>query len=512
MKIANNQSGAGLQAATWASPRALGVLAVMLAGLPSGCAWPGEARAPKAAAAAPADAAGPGALAAAASAGVIQAVPAPPVRSYPSPPEQIQSWIDRLDAPRIRAHAWDVWASITSPSPYPGVPVWETWYSGHELFELGPAARTTRRHLRDFESARQVSRTAAMPSSPAERPTAFNRYSASVAHYVWDQGLNNSNVLNRINDEFNRNRTPVAQRQLQTSAGLVDAASVVLKPVFQFVSGNAATAIPVWTGISPAATTNLDNPSAETWRRCVVLDPTREHPPGATMVMACNAEPPRALPLVSLRDFYAIRLTAAEAAAFSEFAAVSGDDIGKDNKTDRDSVLAMVKAGNLALLTAMHVTTKEINNWTWQTFWWALDPNDPVSGRDRPAFMPRPWSRYNMGTAYYMVSPPTRAEGDPLISFNPYLETNLVGTVPGPKVPIKWTGVHSNCMSCHRMAAWQPAAKPVPGQYGDSPAYRPDGLIDPADPTLFDGYTKLDFLWSLTRAQPPLPQASGPRR
>jgi hypothetical protein len=530
--------------------RLVAPLAASLAGwLFAGCAQP----APRESTAMPTNASEAAALrppSAAAAAGMVVAAPPPAVRSFPTPPQVVQGWIDRMDLVRIRAHAWDLWASITSPSPYPGLPVWETWYSGHELFELGPAARTAQAahtaqtartartaraadaapaapdapaaptphyaHLRDFEFARQLgqphSRSAAaaagtrapLPGAPAERPTAFNRYSPSVAHSIWDKGLNNSQVLDRINDEFDRARTPVALRVVSSSVGAVDAASVVLKPVFQFVAGNAPSAIPVWTGISPAATTNLANPSADTWRRCVVLDPLRTHPPGTTMVMPCNAEPARAWPVVSLAEFYAIRLTAETAAAYSQFAAISGDDIGQNNKTDRTSVMAMVKPGNLALLMAMHVTGKEIANWTWQTFWWALDPQDPLTGGDRPAGIGKPWSRYNMGTAYYMVSPPTNAAGEPLVSFNPYLETNLQGTVAGPGgTQIAWTGVNTNCMSCHRMAAWKRAAQPGPGQWGDSPAYQPDGLIDPADAVLFSGYVKLDFLWSLTRAQPP---------
>jgi len=508
--------GAARRAIAGADRSASGVLPKLLplAVLIAGCVQPMPGGSPQGAAARPA-----------APAGAFIAVPPPPVRSFPSPPEVIQGWIDRMDSERIRAHGWDLWASITSPSPHAGLPVWETWYSGHELFELGPAARAARAagaartipgsHLRDFEPARQVGQphsraarpgtAAPIPTAPAERPTAFNRYSPSVAHTIWDKGLNNSQVLDRINDEFDRRRTPVAQRVVQTSVGAVDAASVVLKPVFQFVSGSAPSAIPVWTGISPAASTNLANPSADTWRRCVVLDPVRTHPPGATMVMPCNAEPARPWPVVSLDDFYAIRLTAETAAAYSQFAATSGDDIGQANKTDLASVMAMVKPGNLALLVAMHVTGKEISNWTWQTFWWALDPQDPLTGRDRPADIGKPWSRYNMGTAYYMVTPPSSPTGDPLVSFNPYLETNLSNTVPGPgNTQIAWTGVNTNCMSCHRMAAWKRAAKPVPGHWGDSPAYQPDGLIDPADATLFGGYVKLDFLWSLTRAQPPV--------
>lgn len=456
----------------------------------------------------------------------MRAADPPPVRSYPSSAARIQRWIDTQNEAAIRAHAWDLWQSITTPSKYPGVPIWQTWYSGHELFETGPAARQQRVPGLHFERATQVvhhghhraAPTAAaapataaagtpIPSAPAEVPTSFNRYSPSVAHFIWERRLNDSTVLDAINAGFDRNGTPVAARQLQTSAGATDPRSVVLKPVFQFVSGSAPTAIPVWTGVTPETSTNLVNPSVDTWRRCVVLDPTRRHPRGTTMSLPCNSEPARPWPVVSLDDFYFVRLDQALADAYSAFAKASGDDVGANNRTDAASVAAMVKPGNLALLMAMHVTGKEISNWTWQTFWWALDPLDPVNGRDRPKSIPRPWSRYNMTTAYDMTAT-GRHESTPLIAFNPYLETNLQGTVPGPgNTTIAWTGVNSNCMSCHRVAAWKAQTdNPGPANgWGTGPAYRPSGLISPGDASIFAGYTKLDFLWSLQRAQPPAP-------
>ncbi|MBV9354239.1 MAG: hypothetical protein JO023_01805 [Chloroflexi bacterium] len=155
----------------------------------------------------------------------------------------------------------------------------------------------------------------------------------------------------------------------------------------------------------------------------------------------------------------------------------------------------MIQPGNIALLVAMHVTTKEIPNWTWQTFWWAAVPDSPRYGADRPSEIPEPWSHYDMDAAYYMTAPATDPRGVPLVVFNPYLETNLEGCVPDganppcPSGQIAWTGVHSNCMTCHRMAAW--------GGTGKSPPYWPDGAIPPDDHQLFDGYTKTDFLWSI---------------
>jgi hypothetical protein len=218
--------------------------------------------------------------------------------------------------------------------------------------------------------------------------------------------------------------------------------------------------------------------------------------------MACNNEPPAEHLVVSLDDFYYIVMTKDQADQFSQFAETSGDDLGAGNSSDVPAIKEMVKEGNIALLMAMHTTTKEISNWTWQTFWWGFDPNDPVYGHDRPATLGRPWSHYNMDTAYFMLIP---GGGGPLVAFNPYLETNLTGCVPVPGTncnqspqPVNWTGVHSNCMTCHRMAGWNKVGDNAP----TSPPYWPDGFISPDDGSLFDGFTKTDFLWSIAiRAQ-----------
>jgi hypothetical protein len=426
----------------------------------------------------------------------------PAVGSYPASDATVQEWIDQLDRVRIRAHAWDVWASITSPSGSSVGPVWETWYSGQDIFGPPslPAESATRRI---FERAHQVRRAGLLRDIPidgAEQVLSFNRYSPSVAAVIVDRGYNSAATLDAINARFDRERAPIARRSISTSIGTVDASSIVLKPVFQFISGSGPTAVPYWAGVSPQTTTNLDNPTPDTWRQCVVVDPTGAVQAGSRLRLPCNAEAPAEWPVVPLSDFYAIRLTEDEAAAFSQFAEESGDDLGAANQSDKESIKAMVVAGNVGLLVAMHVTTKEITNWTWQTFWWAGDPNSPTYGSDRPAFIPEPWAHYNMDAAYYMVAPATAARGDPLIVFNPYLETNLQGCVPDGASPpcspgqVSWTGTRSNCMTCHRMAGW--------GGVGKNPPYWPDGAISPDDRQLFAGYTKTDFLWSIaTRAQ-----------
>lgn len=433
-------------------------------------------------------------------------LPPPAFGCYPATPETLQQWIDGQDLRQIRAHGWDVWQSITQPAGDTAYPVWETWYSGHEVFDLGPArAQRGRAGFRDFERPTQFHHHAAAGArvgAMADRPEtvlAFNRYSPSLARTIWRKGLYEARTLNRINQDFDRQGTPIGARLVSISEGAVDAQAICLKPVFQFIDGHRPTAVPYWAGISPQTSTNLANPEPHTWRQAVVVDPTGKLEPGSRRKVTFNAEQDYEASVVSLDRFYHIRITPAEAENFSQFAAGSGDDVGADNLTDTNSVLSMIKAGNIALLTAMHVTTKENTNWTWQSFYWSPGNNRTEDHAGKPETLPLPWSSYDMVTAYFMVTPEGDPQGEPWIAFNPYLETNLEGTAKMPGgVGVTWTGVDSNCMSCHRMAAWRTN---LLGPDPTTPPYVPSGFISPDDPYFFGGFTKLDFLWSLTRAQ-----------
>lgn len=424
----------------------------------------------------------------------------PSVGTYPATQEQIQGWINSMDMKAIRVHAWDIWAAITSPSGQGDLPVWETWYSGYDLFEdVQKKGSLSSAHIRPIESPAQFHHasnvTTGMPTDRVEQVTSFNRYTASLARYIWEKGYNKASVLDSINQAFDKAGTPIIDRQVLLSADSVNPKAISIKPVFQYISGTEPTAVPYWDGISPTTTTNLDNPEPHTWRQAVVVDPTGKLKPGTTVEMAFNGEPKKPLKVVSLDDFYHFTLTQDEVDHFS----ADARGVGADNQGDTVNFRKMVKEGNIGLLVGMHVTTKEIPNWTWQTFWWAADPNDPQHGTDRPATVKGRWAHYNMVTAYMMVTPAGNPDGDPIVGFNPYLETNLKGDIPGPNgQKIHWTGVTSSCMSCHRLAAWQQnpdGPKPV------TPHYQPNGFIDPADSALFAGYTKLDFLWSVTRSR-----------
>ncbi len=424
----------------------------------------------------------------------------PSVGTYPATQAEIQGWIDKMDMKAIRGHAWDIWAAITSPSGQGDLPVWETWYSGYDLFvNVDKKEKIGQARIRPIETPSQFHHASnlagGITADRAEQVTSFNRYTASLAQFIWDNSYNKASVLDSINKGFDAAGTPVIDRQVLLSPDSVNAKAISIKPVFQYISGTEPTAVPYWNGISPTTTTNLDNPEPHTWRQAVVVDPTGKLKPGSTVEMAFNGEPKKPLKVVSLDDFYHFTLTQDEVDHFS----VAARGVGENNMGDTTNFRKMVKEGNIGLLVGMHVTTKEIPNWTWQTFWWAADPNDPQHGTDRPASVTGAWAHYNMVTAFFMVTPPGDPNGDPIVGFNPYLETNLKGDIPGPDgSKIHWTGTTSSCMSCHRLAAWQQNPN---GPKPNTPHYQPNGFIDPADSALFAGYTKLDFLWSVTRAR-----------
>lgn len=455
--------------------------------------------------------------------------PAPRVRSYPSPYAKIQSWINAGNMPAIRAHAWDIWASITAPTPY-SRPTWQTWYSGQEVFDstgVNLVHARARHGVVTFEARPDFGHRPGLGRAsdgsirfdPAERVFAFNRFTQSTAQFIWKNRLNERKTLRDTNDAFTRNGTPLASRAILTSKDSTDSSSFVLKPVFQFISGSEVSAVPYWAGDSTGVTTDTANPIASTWRRAVAVDPTGKLHPGDWVYLPINNDGPMWLKVVPLSDFYWIKITKEDSINFTHFGAVNGDFIGVANDTSLQAVLNAVRPGNIGLLMAMHVTGKEIPNWTWQSYWWGENPNDPQFGADRPKSIPAPWNHYNMTVAYSMTTP----DGKPLIAFNPYLETSLAGTIPNegktPPDSIPWRGVGSNCMSCHRRAAIAYVdTHPVLTLYG------PAAFVDAGDSIIFTQpypglpkrvpLLKTDFLWSVAlRARTPPPvQIQQPKR
>lgn len=450
-----------------------------------------------------------------------QYVPAPRVRTYPSTYPVIQSWILANNDSLIRSHGWDIWQSITTATPYNQMPVWQTWFSGYEIFEDTASTNVLARSKHgvvQFGLRRNVAHPSAFPAARmqgfpfarSERVFAFNRFTYSTTRHILMHALNKAQTLQDTNAAFTRRGTPLASRAILTSQDSTDSLSFVLKPVYQFISGTEVSSVPYWSGDSSKATTDSANPIASTWNQAVAVDPTGKLKPGTLVWLPVNNAGYQWCKVVPLSAFYWIRITKADSAAFTQFGASNGDFIGLANDTSFQAVIEAVRPGRIGLLMAMHVTGKEIPNWTWQSYWWAYNPQDPQFGKDRPATIPAPWNNYNMTVAYYMM----RNNGQQNIAYNPYLESSLAGAIPklGTKADsIQWSGVTTNCMSCHRRASVAFYQDPkIKGDSGVTPTgalYGPDMQINASDTVVFTQAVpglpnripllKTDFLWSV---------------
>ncbi|MGH8606165.1 MAG: hypothetical protein ACREX9_01700, partial [Gammaproteobacteria bacterium] len=174
------------------------------------------------------------------------------------------------------------------------------------------------------------------------------------------------------------------------------------------------------------------------------------------------------------------------------------------------------QAGEAVILVAMHVGTREMTEWTWQTFWWQPNPDKPPTPSSPAVAAARPKQlrgaarHYAQCTAYQMVTPNQPITGgtgtQPHLCYSPYLEAPFTNVVtPTHSSPDlldsqPWTyqgttynlsvGVQTNCMSCHIQAAYP--------QNNNAPGYTADRYIDLNSPA-FNNFLKMDFSWSIVQ-------------
>jgi len=141
-----------------------------------------------------------------------------------------------------------------------------------------------------------------------------------------------------------------------------------------------------------------------------------------------NGRPGAGTRVGALDRFYHFALTQAQLAAMRN----SAPDIPN---------LQTASAGDFAALVAMHVTTKEIPDWIWATFWWHDRLDEGTFAMNRPPEVKGTWRNYLMAEAYSMDTP-RQSDGSQRIAFNPWLEARFPH------------GTASNCMTCHRRAVF----------------------------------------------------------
>ena len=431
----------------------------------------------------------------------VNPVPFPAGFNVPTDRTTIEDWVfaSPQNTEAMFGHAWDIWNGMFQPSgEYQQQPdgrrelvVFETWASDVDVFDSGVtsleqlASAMPARNVKPFHVPRQLNHPAfaeaAPPDTDPEQVLAFVKYDPVAASHIVTQGYNRASTLNEIQASW-PSGTPVLDRQIDE----FEPASIAIKPVWYLVKQTGLTVFPVWPG--PPSPAKSFGPGD--WDTCVLVDPTNQGG-GGTQQGDCNGTQ-KDLPVVNLDQFHFQQLTAEEAADILELQP-TGDD------------LKGAAEGDYTILVAMHVTSKELQRWTWQTFWWTTDPDAPdapssaEAAAARPANLPGAASHYATCTAYSMVVPAQPITGgtnlceqvtDPgcLFCFNPYLEAGFGPSTVGPDR----YGIQTNCMSCHAGAPWPPSA-PVP-------TYVADQYVDLGG-SEFSEVTKLDFLWSLQNAK-----------
>jgi hypothetical protein len=374
-----------------------------------------------------------------------------------------------------RLHVWNVFAGMTQPTPDGKYSIWETWYSEEETFQIGatPQAIGPRRVIRRFRQPNQFRfpKGVAAPQAAGTALMSFVLYNYAAYNQIRTNKLNVSSEL----DNLKQSGTPDPKVPDNRMISDFPNDAVSLKTVWWPVAKDKVTPLPVWDPDATPARPN-GNPFS-TWPRVVAVDPLRTNiPPGEmTNIAFLNKQFPNSH-VVGLTAFHYVVLDAQTAA--------NAMQNGQIANAARQALGRALQAGDYAVFVGTHITTKEIDDWVWATFWWHDHPDDGPYAADRPDTVKGPWRNYLMNVSYDL-NLPREKDTTPHIAFNPWLEAGFPN------------GVVSNCMNCHNRASWQPNWKTSdPSGRIFLPIYRGD-LDLKGDPSYSKGQLRTDFLWSI---------------
>jgi len=399
---------------------------------------------------------------------------------------ELRRVVEKHDQHGLRRHAWNVFAGMTqkaqagwgNPSPGPPKPIWMTWHLRSSIFSGGGGTAPFERPLElQFSSLARSAKSGCDPAIMLEI-VYFNE--EAFRHITTPQPWNPNEQLQdcRLSVPTPENNPPpnvlmndpnslnaylkglhliFAHNLARAGVPAFPPRAVDVKSVWWVVSAKKPyTTLPVWDGASKTPSPGCLSMCG--WRTAVAIDSDLSHRkpkpyPG-----------PETRRTASLRDFFFYSLDKAHADKWNSY---------------RSGCMPKADEGDYLILIGMHFTTKEMVDWVWTTLWWHDHPNRGEFAKDRPKTVTGPWANYLMDVSYDMLLPHAR-DGGPHACFNPYLEAQMPD------------GLNSNCMTCHRLAVW------AKGNITSDPVVR--GFI-PQDHPLFQQKAKLDYVWSVAKAQ-----------
>ncbi|HEX5703977.1 MAG TPA: hypothetical protein VFX97_12305 [Pyrinomonadaceae bacterium] len=452
----------------------------------------------------------------------ITAADIPAGYGYPGDRAQIQGWADQWEIAKITQHTWDMWAGMTADSGQTDpdgskLPYWETWCGTADVFG-GTCGKGVARPSRPFRVPSQFTHSAQLKGSSAPAPdtqvVSFNKFNPSMAQYLNAQhagpgtggpyNYTSVSSLIALNNAW-PSGTATVDRKVEeapyqpSTSSAPGFAGIETKPVIFLVKATGLTPMPLWQG--PAGSTLPTAPTPNTWTTCVLLDPANTGGPDVAPVLATPQQIAQAVAMpyacdktkylyAPLSTIYSFKMNADEAASWNAVQKGVGGSGGT------------AAAGDYGVLGGMHVNSKEIINWTWQTFYWQPGPDTPNkfpgSKDGMTANVKGPWRNYASCSAYNQTQ--GNASTKMVVCFNPFLETATNAGIPD--------GLQSNCVSCHGTAtvsgppitnqnpppSANPTTLPYPPDYKKPISFGQGGK--PIDPR-FAGFTRTDFSWAI---------------
>lgn len=393
----------------------------------------------------------------------------PPGFDYPADKATLEGLRRDQNVSALRKHAWMLFAGMTQTTP-DGTPYWETWYRESEAFRpAGPTPQGPRRIIREFATPTQLRQIALAPHAPGNSTLSFVLFNQETYDHIRMNRLYQKSKLQSLNSSF-PSATPWDKRKIPD----FPARAMSLKTIWWPAAGDRRTPLPIWDN-DPANPAGQGN-DWDTWKRVVAVDTSGQQiPPDETMTISFRGRPFPGSHVVGRDRFYVVPVTADILGPINQ--AIQNGDVGLT--VDIQGALGRdLRIGDYLLFLGFHVTSKEIDDWTWASLRWHDRPDDGPFAADRPNQVTGIWRNYLMTITDDQVTPP-ESDGSPLIGFNPWLEARLPD------------GILSNCMTCHHRATFHPA-RAVPFL----PVRR--GLPNPAtDPAFAPGRLQTDFLWSI---------------
>lgn len=428
--------------------------------------------------------------------------------TFPTDSNTINGWINsaqfptRYDSASVYKHAWGIWAGLTTPTDQSDgaggkLLVYETWMGLNEVRDYilnglpcstGEGKRKGRALLtkpRQFEHAGILARSInQMPKLKNGDTAEANNLWVTVS-YSPDQACHaiNNKLFKQsvINSYYNANAIGNIPSFPNTS--------ISIKPTYlEFPANAKMLQMPVWLDPpNPPDSLNVFQP--DQFPLCVYVDVQNKQAAGKKLVpvtSSCRNKDSIVNATCNLNDFINFTIDSSMAAFMN-----LQDSIQQVQATP----------GNRVLLVAMHVTTKEISNWTWQTYYWTPTPATPGAPSSTlaasliPSQVKGAARHYAVNAAYVMTTPNNSSAPDAgtMFGYNPYLEGGFGPTtfnLPNVNNPQFKFGMQTNCMSCHAMAT------PPTGDTSTT-GYNTDQYVNFSDPKFFKGQVKLDFAWSI---------------